>query len=649
VRKTLAGLVAARDAARFVGRVVELIRLEGLLTHDPPVNVVLLHGPGGVGKSALMRELSRRASARGATLVEVEARGLAPLAEELDRALAPAMTARRPLVLLDSWERLAALDGHLRRHLLPRLPADALVVIASRHAPGRSWFSAGWDHVVLDLPLSPLGADDADALLAVHGVTDAGRRAAAVAWARGSPLALVLVADPSVAIPAGPDADAPPAVVDALLRRLLDSQPEGDGRAVLAVAALARVTTPALLAEVLPDVDAARCFAWLCEHPSAEPLGDGVTLHDLVGRTLRADLRGREPELERDLRRRLVDALYARGAVDGLLRLTLDLQHLVQDPAIRWGFAWDPSGKLRIDAPRLGDADAIAARSGRAARVWLADARRWFDEAPERVTVIRDEDDVIAGYGIAATPANAPAFAAEDPVIGPRLRHAARKVPGGAAVVFRQAVDLTHGTGANVTSLLGLAGILGSGLANPAAAYLPIVRGDAAAEAFSAACGARPIDELVVERAGVRVECHNLDYGPGGLLAFQHAAVYRELGLPPPATLPTLEEVRQALRQLDTPALLGRGPLAPATGTVEQRAAAVRARIEQAVDEEFGDSAEDRELRAALVRAYLEPAASPEQAAAELHLSRAAYLRKLRAAVARVAAHIATERRVKGG
>ncbi len=648
MRETLAGLVAARDAARFVGRVVELIRLEGMLTHDPPVNVVLLHGPGGVGKSALLRELARRAAARGATIVDVEARGLAPLAEELDRALAPAMTAPRPLVLLDSWERLAALDGHLRRHILPRLPADALVVIASRHAPGRSWFSAGWDHVVLDLPLSPLGADDADALLAVRGVEDAGRRAAAVAWAGGSPLALVLVANPSVAIPAGPDADAPPEVIDALLRRLLDSQPEGEGRAVLAVAALARVTTPALLAAVLPDVDAPRCFAWLCEHPSAEPLGDGVTLHDLVGRTLRADLRGREPELERDLRRRLVDALYARGAGDGLLRLTLDLQHLVQDPAIRWGFAWDPSGKLRIDGPRLGDADAIAARSGRAARVWLADARRWFDEAPERVTVIRDEDDVIAGYGIAATPANAPAFAAEDPVFGPRLRHAARKVPGGAAVVFRQAVDLTHGTGASVTSLLGLAGILGSGLSNPAAAYLPIVRGDAAAEAFSAACGARPIDELVVERAGVRVECHNLDYGPGGLLAFQHAAVYRELGLPPPATLPTLEEVRQALRQLDSPELLGRGPLAPATGTLEERAAAVRARIEQAVEEEFGESAEDRELREALVRAYLDPAASPEQAAADLNLSRAAYLRRLRAAVARVAAHIATERRVKG-
>ena len=648
MRETLAGLVAARDAARFVGRVVELIRLEGMLTHDPPVNVVLLHGPGGVGKSALLRELARRAAARGATIVDVEARGLAPLAEELDRALAPAMTAPRPLVLLDSWERVAALDGHLRRHILPRLPADALVVIASRHAPGRSWFSAGWDHVVLDLPLSPLGADDADALLAVRGVEDAGRRAAAVAWAGGSPLALVLVANPSVAIPAGPDDDAPPEVIDALLRRLLDSQPEGEGRAVLAVAALARVTTPALLAAVLPDVDAPRCFAWLCEHPSAEPLGDGVTLHDLVGRTLRADLRGREPELERDLRRRLVDALYARGAGDGLLRLTLDLQHLVQDPAIRWGFAWDPSGKLRIDGPRLGDADAIAARSGRAARVWLADARRWFDEAPERVTVIRDEDDSSPATG-------SPPPLRTLPRSPPRTPSSARAcaTPRARCPVAPPSSSARPSTSRTARARASRRCWGSPGSSARASPTRP--------RPTYPSCAATPPRRPSAPRAARARSTSSWSSGPAcawsattsttGQAGCSPSSTPRSTASSgchrPPRCRPSKRSARRCASSTRQ-SCWGAGPWHRPRGRSRSAPRRCGPASSRRSKRRSASRGEDRELREALVRAYLDPAASPEQAAADLNLSRAAYLRRLRAAVARVAAHIATERRVKG-
>ncbi len=393
-------------------------------------------------------------------------------------------------------------------------------------------------------------------------------------------------------------------MVDALLRRLLDAQPEGDARRALAVAALARVTSPSLLAEVLPDCDAGRAFSWLSAQPSAEPLGDGVTLHDLVGRAVRADLRRRSPEIERDLRRRLVDALYARSAREGLLRLTLDLQHLVQDPAIRWGFSWDMSGRFHIDSPRAGDADEIAAHGGSVGRAWLEAARRYFEETPDRVTIVRDQDGAIAGYGVAVTPANAPSFVAEDPVLGPRLAHAAAGAQGGAAVVIRQAVDLTRDRPSPVVGLIGMAAVTGSGLANPAAAYLPIVPADAAAMAFSAACGAQPAAELTVEEAGVPVECHVLDYGPGGLLAFQRAAVYRELGLRPP----TLEAVREALRNYTSPSRLAASDLAPAAGSPAARAEAVRALIDQAVGEAFGDSPEEELMREVLVRGYIEPA-----------------------------------------
>jgi hypothetical protein len=642
VVQTLGARLSSRDAARFVGRSDELARLESLLSENAAANVVLLHGPAGVGKSALMRELGRRAAARGWSRHPFDARDLTPVADALEETLAPALAEARPILLLDSWDRMAALDSYLRSDLLPRLSPDALVVLATRRRPAAGWFTAGWEHIVLDMRIGPMSASDADVLLAARGVETSDGRAAAVEWARGSPLALVLAADAGQ-VPTGQAADDdPPGIVDRLLPRLLDAQPDGEQRSVLAVAAMAHVTTPELLAAVLPDVDSERAFDWLSDHPSAEPLRDGVMLHDLVGRALRSELRRRSPELERDLRRRLVDALYARATRDGFLPFTRDLQHLVQHPAIRWGFAWDASGRYRIDSPRSGDLDAIAARCGQTAREWLQSARPYFLEAPDRVTVVRDQDDVLAGYGISVTQANAPARGRRDPVLGPRIEHATARFPGG-AVICRQAVDLTRKRSSPVTALIGMAAMIGSGLRNPAAAYLPIARGDAAGQAFSAACGAVAVPELAIQHAGVWVECHVLDYGPGGLLAAQRAEIYRELGLsvPPPRTPPTLEVVRDALRQFGSPALLAAGPLAPRSGSPAARAESVRALIDQAVRDAFGPSAEDQQLRRVLTRGYLDPAPTHELAAAELNLSRTAYFRRLRTAVERVAAYLA--------
>jgi hypothetical protein len=635
--------VSSQDAARFVGRLEELARLETLFDDDADANVVFLHGPAGTGKSALMRELARRAAARGWEPLALDARDLAPLGVVLDDALVPAMHSERPLVLLDSWERFTALDAHLRGELLPRLPSSAIVVLGTRRHPGPGWFSGGWEHLVLDMPLRPLSASEADALLIARGVEDRRQRATAADWACGSPLALALAAEAGGVPPDVAPDDGPPGVVDQLLRRLLDAQPEGEERDILAVAALAHETNTELLAAALPDVDAERAFGWLGEHPSAEPLRDGVMLHDLVGRVLRADLRRRSPELERDLRHRIVDELYWRATRGGFLQFTRDLQHLVQDPAIRWGFAWDASGRYRVDSPRGGDFERIAARSGRAALAWLRSAERYFAEVPGRVSIVRDQDDTIAGYGIAVTPANAPAFAADDPIVGPRAEHAQQHIHRGAAVICRQAVDLTHERSSPVTALIGMASVIGSGLENPAAAYLPIASGDVAGHAFSKACGATPVPELALEHEGVWIECHVLDYGPGGVLGHQRATVYRELGLSVPEPrgrgLP-FDAVRDALRHYGSPTLLAAGPLAPPHGPPSLRAQAARERIDDAVREAFGPSAHDQRLRRVLVRGYLDRAATHEVAAQELNMSRTAYFRSLREAVEQVAAQL---------
>ncbi len=71
---TLAARLADTDRRRFVGRAAELEFLERRLHPDGPVRVILVRGAGGIGKSSLLRELGRRARARGIDTFFVEGR-----------------------------------------------------------------------------------------------------------------------------------------------------------------------------------------------------------------------------------------------------------------------------------------------------------------------------------------------------------------------------------------------------------------------------------------------------------------------------------------------------------------------------------------------------------------------------------------------
>jgi hypothetical protein len=104
----------------------------------------------------------------------------------------------------------------------------------------------------------------------------------------------------------------------------------------------------------------------------------------------------------------------------------------------------------------------------------------------------------------------------------------------------------------------------------------------------------------------------------------QPAATLRHLG---PSPIDP-EAVRDALRNLRVPHAVG---------------ADLRARLEDAAEHAFGDTPDEQLLRRVLVRGYFDPAASHEHAAHELHLSRAAYFRRLRSASERVAAWLAMD------
>src|SRR5579884_2152329 len=251
---TLAARLAKRDEERFFGREAELDYLERCLSSDPPACVVFVHGPGGIGKSTLLREFERLARAQGWEPFHVEGRDLSPAPDALEAALSDARASSQPLVLIDTYERMTGLDGYLRRALLPSLPGNAVILIAGRYAPEPEWLTGVWEGVAAELPLAKLSRADSIGLLETYGLRD-GREGAIADWAQGSPLVLALAAEA-----AGKDPDwAPetheesPEIMRSLIRRLVDSELRGMRLSALGVAAIARVTTVELLAAVLPN------------------------------------------------------------------------------------------------------------------------------------------------------------------------------------------------------------------------------------------------------------------------------------------------------------------------------------------------------------------------------------------------------------
>ena len=468
---TLGALLDDRDAQRFIGRRSELAQLEELFGIDSPLRVVHLHGPAGIGKSTLLRELSRRGQAAGWTPRTIEGRDIQPTRTALAEALAGVEDERRPLILFDTYELISGLDGPLRAEVLRALSDDARVVFASRRPPHPGWAQDGWEAVTLDLPVGPLRDADALALLQARGVPEAALAELARDGA-GNPLALELLAGSATS--GGGDAEDLEATVRTLVGRLAGSELEPLHREVLYISAIARVTTAALIADVLPDHDPVSSLEWLATRSFAEPLGAGFALHDLVRRAVHADLRHRDPERERVLRRRIADHLHAR-AVAGDMMLSIDLSHLVENPLLRWGYSWMGADRFSADGLRPGDVAVIARRMAESGRAgWWTLSEPLCELMPSRVVVVRDLQDAPAGFAITLTPGNAPPAAWEHAHLGPWLRHARDELRTENAVLWEAASVLNPEGDPLVQSMLGMIGVLRSGLRNPRYAYLPI-------------------------------------------------------------------------------------------------------------------------------------------------------------------------------
>ena len=443
--RTLAERLQAEARESFVGREAELdVLREALAAEVPPFAVAFVHGPGGVGKSRLLRALADQTPPEVSTVwldcsrVEPTARGfLRALATELDEdspdpepgwlAALMCVGGRKSLLVLDTYETFGLLDGWLRNEFLPLLPETALAAIAGRGAPSPAWRTTpGWTDLICEIELSGLAPKDARMMLARRGL-DEGQAEKVLGFAHGHPLALELAAAalrarPDLQITHGP----PPQVLGQLSAAFLSGLDSGLAEAAEAACSVRRVTRPTLEALLNRQIED-RTIERLLDLPFTEATVEGLAFQDLFRDTVAADLARRDPDRQNAYRRRawrfLTNGAQAAEALN-LWQHTADLLFLFQNPYVREAFF--PAGATEVSMEAAGpearsEVMEIVAGTTPAERELMAS---WWEHRRNAFYVARDGEGRVAGFYLLADARDLhPAVRAADPVIDRWYEH----------------------------------------------------------------------------------------------------------------------------------------------------------------------------------------------------------------------------------
>lgn len=398
---TLGDMLASRRQRRLVGRAHEVGCFRAALDSHGPA-VLYIYGPGGIGKTSVLDLFADVAAQSQVDPIRLDGRDVGSTQSILDMVDHHPRTTGRLVLLIDSYERLAPLDGWFRTDLMPRLPTTAIIVLAGRTRPDPAWQAdPAWRDLLRIVPLRNLGPKESQQYLLESGI-GAGTHDRIIQITHGHPLGLSLITD---VVTRGGDATAEPLspeLVATLLRQFLDVVPRGEHRRALEVCALARVTTEPLLRAALDVDDAHEVFEWLRTLSFVESGPNGVFPHDLARDVLDADLHWRDPEAYNTTFRRISDHIIARLATTRGLeqqRVLFDAKFMHRRQAVSQVWAdWDSFGQHHADpaqaADRVAVVDLIDMWEGAES---AAIAARWLDRQPGGFMVVRQPDGQVRG------------------------------------------------------------------------------------------------------------------------------------------------------------------------------------------------------------------------------------------------------------
>lgn len=323
-----------RSQGQFFGRDAELRRFRHNIAADlPSIHVFVIHGPGGVGKTALLEQMQWQGRQAGMDCIRIDGRDVEPSAYGVLQSLAsclelPPTQAGMPailqawrqqprrLLLIDTFEHLVHLERWLRDQFLAELPHHSIVILAGRHTPDPAWTSDPlWSRGTHLIRLGNLSEPDCEQMLTARGMTPE-QCAATIRLSHGHPLALMLLSDLAEA-----HGEVPSTLGPDMIRRLTEcftaQAPSPLHRQALEYSACARVTTEGLLAAMVDPDAAAHLFEWLSSLSFMEVAPEGIFPHDLVRDAITAEMRWRHPEQLAQGARRLLQHYLTQARTGG--------------------------------------------------------------------------------------------------------------------------------------------------------------------------------------------------------------------------------------------------------------------------------------------------------------------------------------------
>lgn len=679
----LADRLAAAHHQRFWGREAELALFRSALDDDGTAcSVFYVHGLGGVGKSALLRQYAAIAREAGVTTALLDARVIDASPGGFLLALRDALslgaqaspseylrTLDRLVLLLDSYELLAPLEIWLRQTFLPELPSRAVVVMAGRNPPAPDWTSdPGWGAFLRTVPLRNLGPDASRSLLTERRVPDT-QHEAILRFTHGHPLALVLVGD--LVATSGEDVtftpECAPNVVRVLLERFVSGVPSAWHRRALELCAHVRVTTEPLLGAIVEGADPHELFAWLRGLSFIEQGSEGLFPHDVARAALDADFRWRDPDAYGNLHRRIWQ--YLRGRLRDATghaqqRAFFDKLYLHRgNPVGARHHDYGTLGSVYVEPAVEGDHELIVDTVSRHEGDQSASiARHWVQSQPGAFFVIRGADSGLLGFVatliVPDTPS--PADLRIDPALRAAWEFARRHGPLRSGEVmlhhrFHMARDVYQALSPTINLLATMVTIAPMHQARLAWSFITFAASDPW-RSIMEYISFEPANEagFVVGDRRYAVFAH--DWRVESFDAWWEREAERSLGTESAASLRLAEEtvcpvvlsepeftdeVRKALRDYRRTAALSKSPLLrsrvvlEATGT-EPAVSTLQRLLREAV-ECLKAHERDEKFHRALLHTYIQPAPPQERVAERLGLPFSTYRYHLARGVERVA------------